>query len=314
MLQYLIVLLDDTSVSFCQYQTDKKKRNLISLDKLKRAIQFGMMENLNIQFIYPPTSLPKEYIEVIETIDHCKVKPFGVAHDNRDIVVISSWNDIHKIELGKSFVFRTTKDALFARYEELLDVAKKGNTISLVILDVETFSEEDFVIYKEILSKMATEFATMIENNITPQLNILTDRLILKQMNNCDAGDKSVTLAPNGKFYICPAFYYENSEEYVGDLSYGLDIKNQRLYKLQFAPICSHCDAFQCKRCVWLNRKQTLEVNTPSHEQCVVAHLERNASRALLNRIKDLGKKTNRMAEIDEIDYLDPITKHKEWQ
>lgn len=37
MLQYLVILLDDTSVSFCHYSNPIKERNLIPLDILKKA-------------------------------------------------------------------------------------------------------------------------------------------------------------------------------------------------------------------------------------------------------------------------------------
>ena len=148
----------------------------------------------------------------------------------------------------------------------------------------------------------------------TPQLNVLTDRMMLKEMNNCGAGDTNITLAPNGKFYVCPAFYYEDEADSIGDLEHGLDIKNKQLYRLDHAPICRHCDAWQCKRCIWLNRKTTLEVNTPSHEQCVLAHLERNASRDLLNNIRKYGTFLPEQEEIKEIDYLDPFDKRDEWQ
>ena len=143
-----------------------------------------------------------------------------------------------------------------------------------------------------------------------PQLNILTDRMMLSQMNNCGAAESNITLAPNGKFYVCPAFYYNNESKNVGDLEHGLEIKNKHLYKLDYAPICTNCDAYQCKRCIWLNRKTTLEVNTPSHEQCVVAHMERNASRELLQKIGK-GKKPLLQDSIEEIDYLDPFEKYQ---
>lgn len=314
MLQYLIVLLDDTSVSFCHYQNNKDVKKLISLDDLKQAIRFGMMENLYIQFVYPSEPLPSEYLETIETIDHCKILPYRLKHEGNSVYVLDNWDDLTNAKRGDVFVFRTSKNMLFSHYNDLIEAVKRGCIVNLVILDVDTFNEKDFISYKNILSQMVNEFGRMIDKDEMPQLNIITDRLILKQMNNCGAGDKSVTLAPSGKFYVCPAFYYEDAEDSVGDLNSGLNIKNKQLYELLHAPICSHCDAYHCKRCVWLNRKTTLEVNTPSHEQCVVAHLERNASRKLLELIKAKGKNVTRMAEIDEIDYLDPITKHREWQ
>jgi len=140
-------------------------------------------------------------------------------------------------------------------------------------------------------------------------IHVLTDRMMLKDMNNCGAGDTTVTLAPNGKFYVCPAFYFDDEQNCVGDLKRGLDIKNKQLYKLDHAPICRLCDAWHCKRCVWLNKKTTLEVNTPGHEQCVIAHLERNASKTLLGNIRKHGTFLPEFDDIKDIDYLDPFDK-----
>ena len=138
---------------------------------------------------------------------------------------------------------------------------------------------------------------------LLPQINLLTDRILLDKMNNCNAGIENITLAPNGKFYVCPAFYLENENDSVGDLVTGINIKNKYLYQLQNAPLCRKCDAYQCKRCVWLNRKTTREVNTPSHEQCVVAHIERNAGRELLYDLQAFGAWKEK--SIGEINYLD---------
>ena len=131
-------------------------------------------------------------------------------------------------------------------------------------------------------------------------------------MNNCGAGDTNITIAPNGKFYICPAFYINDETDDVGSITEGLNIKNKQLYRFDHAPICRHCDSYQCKRCIWLNRKTTLEVNTPSREQCVLSHLERNASKSLLERIRQYGDFLPDV-NISAIDYLDPFEKRNEW-
>ena len=69
MLQYLVILLDDSSTSFCHYD-NKDEHNLISIEDLREAIFFGMKENLMIQFVYPDYPLPKDYLDTIESIDH----------------------------------------------------------------------------------------------------------------------------------------------------------------------------------------------------------------------------------------------------
>lgn len=52
-------------------------------------------------------------------------------------------------------------------------------------------------------------------------------------------------------------------------------------------------------------------MNTPSHEQCVMGHLERNASRNLLQNIRKYGTFLSGR-DIREINYLDPFDVRKE--
>ncbi len=309
MLQYLIILLDDTSTPFCHYENLKTERRLMPIDTLKQGIRFGMMENLMIQFVYPDYELPVEYAEAIESIDYSKIK---LVPNGADVLVLNGVRELENVDVP--LVLRVSKQELLANEERIANMLGKTPRLNIVLTDVETFKDEDFDTYKVVLGRLAEVVKSMYIEGKSPQLNLLTDRMMLKQMNNCGAGDMNITLAPNGKFYICPAFYYENEADSIGDLEHGLDIKNKQLFKLAYAPICRHCDAWQCKRCVWLNRKTTLEVNTPSHEQCVVAHLERNASRELLLNIRKYGTFLPEQEEIKEIDYLDPFDKRDTWQ
>ena len=220
-----------------------------------------------------------------------------------------------------SYVIRTKRCDLFAEIDDIIPLLRKIRRLNIVITDVESFTEDDFKTYSKTLQILSKSIEALYVEGSTIQLNLLTDRMMLNKMNNCGAGDTSITLAPNGKFYVCPAFYVVKEEDEIGnlntpigDLENGLDIKNTQLYKLDHAPLCRHCDAYQCKRCVWLNRKTTFEVNTPSHEQCVMAHLERNASRELLNSIRQHGTFLPDQEEIQEITYLDPFDVRKEWE
>ncbi|MBQ5606783.1 MAG: CXXX repeat peptide maturase [Prevotella sp.] len=322
MLKYLIILLDDTSASYCHYENKSKKHRLISLDDLKAGILYAMKENLMIQFIYPDYELPQEYKDAIHSIDHSKIVPYEYK-GHGDVVVINSWKDFAACTFDKqtTYVIRTDKELFFNCQQLVKDALDKSIRINVVITNVETFTKEDFDKYKECLSSLSETIEQLYVSGASPQLNILTDRMLLDSMNNCNAGWENITLAPDGKFYVCPAFYLADDEEEfglgkakfnIGDLQNGLDIKNPQLYKLSHSPLCRNCDAYQCKRCVWLNRKTTYEVNTPSHEQCVVAHLERNASRELLLNIRKHGTFLPDK-EIKGINYLDPFDIRREW-
>lgn len=333
MLQYLIILLDDTATSFCHYGNSCASRKLISIEDLKAGIFFAMKENLMIQFVYPDFELPQEYKDVINTIDHSVIVSSlcedSALKDNADVVVIHDWTAIERMNFDTdiSYVLRTTKSDLFDKYRFLMPVIGKVSRLNVIITDVESFEDDDFEIYKNVLSYLSVEIEKLYVEGKSPQLNLLTDRMMLDKMNNCNAGWENITLAPDGKFYVCPAFYHAQQADgsetsisevcekgfSVGDLKSGLDIKNPQLYRLDHAKLCRNCDAYQCKRCIWLNRKTTCEVNTPSHEQCVVAHLERNASRFLLNNIRRHGSFLPEKEEIKEIDYLDPFEIREQW-
>ena len=314
MQQYLIILLDNTSVSYCHYEVTATEHCLIPLDTLKAGILFAMKENLSIQFVYPAYDLPETYGEVIESIDHVKIKPLLMSK-GADVIVVDGCNQLvgMSYEDGMPYVLRTDKADLFVHYRNIVDALSQVTRLNVVLTDVDTFTEEDFFAYKQVLQELSGSMEDLYAGCKYPQLNLLTDRTMLKQMNNCGAGEINLTLAPNGSFYVCPAFYYADKLDSVGDLMHGLDLKNGQLYRLDHAPLCRICDAYQCKRCVWLNRKTTYEVNTPSHEQCVVAHLERNASRGLLNGIRKYGSFLQEQDDIKEINYLDPFDIKKEW-
>ena len=315
MIQYIVILLDDTSTSFCHYMNEKADRRLIPLQTLKDGICYAMKENLNIQFVYPNYKLPKEYLAAIDSIDHTDIYPAEMS-DNADVVVfdslIAAKDYVFKEEVA--YLIRTDKVSLFNEYKIIGEILDKVTRLNVVITDIETFTEDDFMAYKSLLSNLAERVEQIYVSGKSPQLNLLTDRIMLEKMNNCGAGDTSVTLAPDGKFYVCPAFYLSADGYTIGDMVNGLEIKNSQLYRLDHAPLCRRCDAWQCKRCIWMNRKTTLEVNTPSHEQCVVAHLERNASRKLLIDIRKHGKFMSGSEDIKEIDYLDPFDVKEEWE
>lgn len=320
MIQYLVILLDDTSVSYCHADNPNTKPRLMPLDTLCAGIHEAMRQNWMIQFVYPAYDLPQEYHEVIDTIDHHNIMP-AVAEcqlvgENADVLVYDGLFRLEK-DVEIPIVLRIGKETLFAAAEEVCGIMERVSRLNIVITDLETFTDSDLERYKTFLAIVSEKVKALYLSGKTPQLNLLTDRIMLSKPNHCNAGVENITLAPNGKFYICPAFYYNNPDDSVGDITEfhetsELQILNQQLLRLDHAPLCRHCDAYHCRRCVWLNRKTTLEVNTPSREQCVVAHTEREASRQLLNAIRE---KANFMpeTEIKEINYNDPFEVRKEW-
>ena len=330
MLQYLVILLDDTSVAYCHADNPLKERNLMPVETLKKGILFGMKHNLMIQYVFPNYALPEEYASVIESIDNVKIYPIG----HKPVTGIESENEAdvevadvipEKVET-KNLVLRLTFSEMLNKKDEIAKLFAKGRRVNLCITDVEKFTDEQIETYGQVLEEWNGVLLGLYKQGLSPQFNLLTDRMMLEKMHNCEAGISNITLAPNGKFYLCPAFYYDermqvfnqlnhhqpSSDTSVGNLEKGLEIHNPQLLQLDHAPLCRKCDAYHCRRCVWLNRKLTWDLNTPSRQQCVMAHLERNASRSLLNEIRNFGEFMPYI-EIMEIKYLDPFEVRKEF-
>lgn len=315
MLKYLIIQLDDLSTSFCHYNNLRTEANLIPLEILKEAIFWSMKENLTLQFIYPDYKLPDEYKEEIAKTFHADIVSYTSEDKelrvNADVVVFDSFDNVidYQFQKDQSYVFRTSIREMLENFDNLYSILPKADRINIAITDIPRLTKEGEVEYAEFLDELSDKVAEEYKTGHAIQINLLTDRILLDNMNNCNAGDESIALCPDGRFYVCPAFYAENKNSFsIGSLIDGLDIKNPQLYKLSHAPICRICDAYQCRRCIWMNRNKTLEVNTPSHEQCVVAHIERNASCKLLEKIREIGVFMPEK-EISEIDYLDPFEK-----
>ena len=116
MLTYLIILLDDTATSYCHYSVPQRSRKLISFDNLKNGILFAMKENLTVQFVYPDYDLPKEYEDIIETVEHVRIKPSSSqSASHSDIVVFETIEECLSFSLdnSKPYVVRVAKENLF---------------------------------------------------------------------------------------------------------------------------------------------------------------------------------------------------------
>ena len=313
-MQYLVILLDDTSVAYCHADNSLKDRRLIPLGTLRKAIRFGMKQNLMIQYIYPDYDLPEEYNTLIESIDHVKI--------GRDVRV---YNGVPASVAGKNVVLRLMIGEFIAGQYDIAALLPQVERLNICLTDIAAFRDEQAEDYKKALETLNAVLVNLYKKENPTQVNMLTDRLVLTEMHNCEAGTGNVTVAPNGKFYLCPAFYYDeqmgisnrmnhstkDASRSVGDLDSGLQIPNKQLLELDHAPLCRKCDAYHCHRCIWLNDRLTMDANTPSHQQCVLAHLERNASRELQQMLAAQGLHTGN--EIPEIDYLDPFDVWEEW-
>lgn len=319
MFNYLIVLLDDCSTSYCHYDIAYHEKHLMPLEILQKTIFFAMKENLMVQYVLPNYKLPQSHLELMDTIDNNMIVSSLCKDDEilsrADVVILNDWACVERIsfEPNKSYVLKTAMEDLFEKYDVLKKPFSIASRFNIVITNIESFDESDYEHYRQVLSNLGDILVREYQKKHYIQCNLLTDRITIDRMNNCGAGETNITVAPNGKFYICPAFFHDDRNQCVGDIEKGINIPYTQLYRIDHAPICRHCDAFQCKRCIWLNKKLTFEVNTPSKQQCVISHIERNASQTILSKLRDVVELFKNKEDMQPIDYLDPFDVRDSW-
>ena len=311
MLKYLVIQISDDSPSFCHYAVPcYKEPRTMALKELENALVFAMKENLSIQIVLPNVEISQEYWSLISEFDYIGI---AGAHshyaDKAQVIVFNSVDEFNSCPIGTGVI------AIIAiGSEDLCNIQKldpeKLNSferINFILKNVECLTDIELELYKSEIELLSELLEKAYREHCSTEINCLTDRVFLNKMNNCNAGIESISVLPNGKLYYCPAFYIDNPGNSIGTTTDGLNIHNSQLLNLNHSPICRICDAYQCKRCIWLNQKLTGELNTPSRQQCVLSHIDRNQSRLLLNKLREVAPKFNIDQDIKEIEYLDPF-------
>jgi CXXX repeat peptide maturase len=320
MIKYLLVVLAPSSVAYCHYRSvpqSNGRHGLISVPNLRKTVIFALKNNLKINYLYPDFPLPATHKKLIEEADHIKIIPPSQAVSYPDAIVVLNAGDAGFLQTAaaidqSNIILQVAAAQLPALEAHIRRLMPRHQRINLVLNDIEKYDEKELAEYRIQLGRIAKRFATQAAKYPDRQLNFLTDRLALAQMNNCNAGLTHLTVAPNGKLYLCPAFYHHDAKDTLGEIVNDPRIVNRQLLEVKYAPVCRVCDAFHCRRCVWLNRKLTGEINTPSYQQCISVHLERDASRKLRGMLAGKGFDTARLSEIPELSYLDPFEEAKQ--
>jgi CXXX repeat peptide maturase len=268
-----------------------------------------------VNLVLGKSRLPKNYDKAVNVITHSKIVPFELGSEYTEAIAVADINETEKVKGNfENLILKIRKEDIDKLPSWFKGSASNIKRLNIHISNIKDVNESDYALFDSSLKKTCDKAAVLYRNKNLIEINTLSDIFVLEKMNNCNAGLDHVTLAPNGKFYICPGFYYDKPDEPAGDLENGICVKNSQLLDLEHAPICSICSAYHCKRCVYLNKKLTMEINTPSRQQCVLSHIERENSRLLLEKCRDFPPFTDvkPMPKLDYYDPLDIITKKVE--
>ncbi len=307
---HLYLMLSNKATRHCTYTPDDSKEIKMDLDILKKGLEYARYNFYTPVLMVPAEGLTVEQKELIKDLDVLQIHSGGDIDQTKESILVYD-NRVEEIlegDIGLMLVKPKNFQGLAKNLQKLFG---KYPRVNLVVEEANKITNEDLAIYEEELIKMAEYLTDKLSEGVYLELNVLSDMFNLDKMANCNAGVDSYTLAPNGEFFICPAFYYDNSEA-IGTIEDGVTFDYQDFLRLDKSPICTACDAYHCRRCVYLNKKQTKEFLIPGKTQCVISHVERKVGRkyaGMLDEKNILKQITSRTIDqiFPEIDYYDPF-------
>lgn len=297
---FMQIIMNDAVVPHCNYRNRKSLRSKMSEEVFKKSMDFCKKNDFIPVFLGDPGSTN-------DTIQNS----FSIVSARSDNILGNSivvFDNCYIKTSGYSgnCILIVNKENLGNLADWVRNLISSNQRINIIPEDIDEWSYEHLESYEMQLAKIVdiTRYCYQKENDI--EINVLTDLWSLKEMCNCDAGESSFAIAPNGKIYYCPAFYFDDPESFVGTLDAGIDIKNPQLLNIKNSLICSLCDVYSCKRCKFQNKSITGEISVPSEMQCLVTHLERKMSMKLQKMLLD-EKIITPLNLIKEISYMDPL-------
>lgn len=296
--KFLLFITSDNITPHCAYRNKRGTNQIMTSEIFEKGVKFCNEKRFIPVFLGVPSKIEKEKYQKNMIIDKA-----GEA-DNKISIYDNNADYIKGDKIG---ILLLNKNNINKLYEFIKKFFNELDRINIVLEDIDVWNEEDVKKYDAQLDLVVRFTAEKYRQGREIEINVLTDIWNLSSMRNCDAGSETFTLAPNGRIYICPAFYFDNPESYVGTLDNGINVKNSQLLELENAPICSVCDVFDCSRCKYLNKKMTNEINIPSKIQCIISHVEREKSRKLQNIIRKYNYEFKNI--LKKINYNDPLEK-----
>ena len=260
-IKHLLLYIDSSEKPYCLPEEIKRvgKPEKMSDDLIKAALEFAKKHNFKPLF-YNKYQISNIFNPNIKTdnilISVKELKNLPGEYLAKVVNLLINKNDIKNMFAGIKYLMENGV-----------------GRINLMLIGIKDWTDGDLLIYSEQLTQVALFIK---ENELPTIINVLHDVTVSERFYyGCDAGVNTFTLAPNGKLYICPAFYLQDPKKYsIGDLKDGFTFQYQESLINSDFPECKTCRHYQCKRCLFLNKMLTNEYSVSPDIQCKISNLE----------------------------------------
>lgn len=303
----LVFLLNDNYVSDCSYQNNSLQNIGMNEKRIREGLKFAE-ENFMKPIFLHSRNIEKDSLveyEEYEILHRIPIEGYreGLPFDEYQLIItVDSISHIKRIKEQEIVIFNIEEKNISKLSYFIEKILSKTQRININIMNISrNFNMKDY--YRELKKCADLLIEEFKRTQIFKEINIITDIFFIYKHEECNAGSRSFTYAPDGNLYVCPAFYSEKMGN-IGNIYTGITLPNRNLYTTKYMPICNVCDCFQCENCKYLNKKYTNEVNISPSFQCDKAQIERKISVYFQQNLKNMWEFEK---ELDDIKCEDPI-------
>ena len=289
--KYLIIYTNSKSTPHCGYSVNNANEVQMPDDIITKSLNFAFTNNMTPIFI---GEVDKKYQKYLKMIDVNKMS----GDDNVIAIFDNNCNSDKKVKICNLLI---SLENLPNMYHMVKRIFEENNAyrINVILQDVWNFKESDVLEYTNQLKNVA-DFIFKSDRHLI--VNLLNGfRKFESKPLGCECGINTFSVAPNGKLYTCPAFYFEDENRYcIGDVINGFSTfdKNKEIQIDNFIE-CNQCKNLGCNRCIYINKKMTNEYKISPDIQCRLSTINHQLGEEL---IKKLNEKTQLLEkEINEI-------------
>ena len=262
--KYLYFIVDEACTPICHYRGGQRG-DMMSKETLDKGLRYAGEQSMVPVFIGNPyaylnrVAKKKLHIVISDQFDQELL-------ENPICVLIPVYNDlnIYSPIVSSSCILPVSRKQLDHLAEVIERIGDYSQRINLKIVDASLWGQTDIELYCSQLSKLSV--------NIRRKLNIFAH--LIKRENGCKAGVTEFALAPNGKLYPCPGYYYECPNEVICDVNEieCLQSIDSTLYDHSKSPQCKSCKSLNCEQCTLQNLLASGFTNLPSSAFCSITN------------------------------------------
>lgn len=271
--KYLYFIISDNITSHCMYSSSPKSDTTISKDILLMGLEYAHRNSMIPVFLGDPGILLPDNearkLHILITEPDKEYVPKSVVEKYIPVLDLSNYQ-IQTV--ANICIFKLKQNDILKLETVLLDLSKQYARINIIKESLGEWSHEAVAAYQTILEKIHSN-----QKLKHTSINLFDDKALA---NDCCSGISDFALAPNGKLYICPGYYF-NGYQPIGSLDSDMNIKELGVLKREKSPQCKTCLNTSCMRCSLDGMKKTKMMNLPSTVFCEIANIENTFRRNL---------------------------------